>query len=113
MKVVVVSHEVLPQKDAWVEPSSDFRVYLFSVGHQLLKLLGQSNHAFGECRQQFLYKVQIFIELAALDYHGFSFEIVERYLKVNLLKLFNKPLRLLLFVKLHLYTTSTYIFKIH
>ena len=107
VEVVIVAHEVLPQKDAGVEPSSDLRVDLFGVGHQLLELLGQSDHAFSESGQQFLDEVQILVELPALDYHGLSLEVVEGNLEVDLFELFHKPLGLLLFVKLHLYTTST------
>ncbi len=101
VQVVVVTHEVLPQKYAGIEPTSDLGVDLVGIVHQLFKFLRQSHHSLGQSGQQFLNEVKIFVVFLALDCDCLSFEVVEGYLEVDLLKLFDESLCFSLFVKFH------------
>ena len=102
VKIVIASHEILPQKDARVEPAFNFRIDFLGIIHKFFKFFGECDHSFGECGQQFLDKIEIFIKLLAIDHNGFSFEVIKRHLKINLLKFLNKSLSLFLLIEFHL-----------
>lgn len=98
---MILPHQVLPKKEARVEPLPYFLVYLVGVVHELLQLFRQGDHAFGEGREQFLDQVEILVIFFAFDFDGLSFQSVERHLEVDLLELVDEPLCLFELIQFH------------
>lgn len=53
INVMVLSHEVLSQKEARVESLSYFFINLVGVIHEFLKFLWESNHSLSEGGEKF------------------------------------------------------------
>jgi hypothetical protein len=73
MKIMVMSHQILSQKNARVKPTPYFRIDLLGVIHEFFEFLGERYHGFGEGWQQFFYQIQIFVVFFAFHHHGLPF----------------------------------------
>ena len=102
---MVLSHQILPQKEAGIESASDLGVDLIGVVHEFFELFGEGDHAVGEGGQQFFDEIEIFVVFFAVDENGLSFKGVEGDLEIDLFEFFDEALGFLDFIHFHDFET--------
>jgi hypothetical protein len=99
---MIVTHQILTQEDARIEPTAHLRGDLVGIIHQILKLLRESNHGLSQRGQQPLNQIQILVVLLAIDSDSLPLEVVKGHLEINLFEFIHESLSFLELVQLHL-----------